>query len=109
MLVRCREPGCRNAPGIRVVSRIILRPLQKGRSFFVTSFDASLNSNEKIVDAIIGELFNNEEKYGEKYCPCRKVTGNKEEDKKIICPCIYHLDEIEEMGHCHCNLFVKKP
>jgi len=70
--------------------------------------EISLNPNEKIVDAIIGGLFNNEEKYGEKYCPCRKVIGNKEEDKKIICPCIYHLDEINSMGHCHCNLFVKK-
>lgn len=70
--------------------------------------DISLNPNERIVDAIIGGLLNNEEKYGEKYCPCRKVTGNIDEDKKIICPCIYHMDEIKEMGHCHCNLFVKK-
>ncbi|MCK9578282.1 ferredoxin:thioredoxin reductase [bacterium] len=70
--------------------------------------DISLNPNEKIVNAIIGGLLNNEEKHGEKYCPCRKVTGNTEEDKKIICPCVYHLDEIKEMGHCHCNLFVKK-
>ncbi|MCK9393530.1 MAG: ferredoxin-thioredoxin reductase catalytic domain-containing protein [Candidatus Paceibacterota bacterium] len=70
--------------------------------------DISLNPNEKIVNAIIGGLLNNEDKYGEKYCPCRKVTGDKEEDKKIICPCIYHLDEINSMGHCHCNLFVKK-
>ncbi|MFA6252446.1 MAG: ferredoxin-thioredoxin reductase catalytic domain-containing protein [Candidatus Paceibacterota bacterium] len=68
----------------------------------------SLNSNEKIVDAIIGGLLNNEQRHGEKYCPCRKVTGNAEEDKKIICPCIYHMDEISSMGHCHCNLFVKK-
>jgi ferredoxin-thioredoxin reductase catalytic subunit len=69
--------------------------------------EISLNPNEKIVNAIIEGLLNNEEKYGEKYCPCRKVTGDKEEDKKIICPCIYHLEEINSIGHCHCNLFIK--
>jgi ferredoxin-thioredoxin reductase catalytic subunit len=68
----------------------------------------ALNPNERIVSAIIDGLFAREESDGEKYCPCRKVTGDKEEDKKIICPCVYHMDEITEMGHCHCNLFVKK-
>ncbi|MDD5639975.1 MAG: ferredoxin-thioredoxin reductase catalytic domain-containing protein [Candidatus Pacebacteria bacterium] len=67
----------------------------------------SLNPNETIVNGIINGLLNNEQKYGEQYCPCRKVTGDKEIDKKIICPCIYHMDEIASMGHCHCNLFVK--
>lgn len=68
----------------------------------------ALNPNEKIVEAIIDGLLNREQVNGERYCPCRKVSGDKEEDKKIICPCIYHLEEIETMGHCHCNLFVKK-
>lgn len=70
--------------------------------------EISLNPNEKIVNAIIEGLLANEQTKGEKYCPCRKVTGDREEDKKIICPCIYHLDEISSMGHCHCNLFTKK-
>jgi len=66
-----------------------------------------LNPNEKIVDSIIAGLKRNEEKYGERYCPCRKITGDKEIDKKIICPCVYHKEEIEKDGHCHCRLFVK--
>jgi ferredoxin-thioredoxin reductase catalytic subunit len=67
-----------------------------------------LNPNPKIVEGIVGGLLAREEKNGARYCPCRRVMGDKEEDKKIICPCIYHKDEIEKDGHCHCNLFVKK-
>jgi len=66
-----------------------------------------LNENRKIVMGIINGLLDREKKFGERYCPCRRITGDKEEDKKIICPCIYHKDEIKKDGHCHCNLFVK--
>jgi len=67
----------------------------------------SLNPNSKFVDAIITGLLKNEEEKGSKYCPCRRVTGNEEEDKKIICPCEYHEEEIKNDGHCHCRLFMK--
>jgi thioredoxin len=67
----------------------------------------NLNPSEETVRRVIKGLFANEQKHGEKYCPCRRVTGNKEEDKKNICPCVYHLAEVEKDGHCLCNLFVK--
>jgi len=66
-----------------------------------------LNPEKNVVYGTISRLLENEKKYGERYCPCRVVTGNKEEDKKIICPCAYHKKEIEEQGHCHCFLFVR--
>jgi ferredoxin-thioredoxin reductase catalytic chain len=66
-----------------------------------------LNPDRKIAEGVAKGLLMREEKFGKKYCPCRRVTGNFEEDKKIICPCIYHKEEIEKDGHCHCNLFVK--
>jgi len=66
-----------------------------------------LNSDKKITDRVINGLFENEKKYGKKYCPCRRVTGDIEKDAKIICPCAYHKDEIAKDGHCFCNLFVK--
>lgn len=66
-----------------------------------------LNPNKKIVENIVKSLLLREEKFGQKYCPCRRVTNNKEEDKKIICPCIYHKEEIKKDEHCYCNLFVK--
>ena len=68
----------------------------------------ALNPNKKMVEAVIEGIINHEINDGARYCPCRKLTGDKEEDAKIACPCIYHLDEVAKMGHCHCNLFVKK-
>ena len=66
-----------------------------------------LNPNKKILEVTIKGLLANEKKYGKRYCPCRKVKEIPEEDKKIICPCIYHKKEIKKQGHCHCMLFVK--
>jgi ferredoxin-thioredoxin reductase catalytic chain len=66
-----------------------------------------VNPNKQIAEGIVRALLMKQESFNERYCPCRKMTGDKEEDKKIICPCIYHKEEIEKDGHCHCNLFVK--
>ena len=67
-----------------------------------------LNPNEKVLAGILNGLLRNKKFKGDIYCPCRTVTGNKEEDKKIACPCIYHLDEVKKDGHCKCTLFWKK-
>jgi len=67
-----------------------------------------INPDKTVATAIIKGLLKNEEKHGARYCPCRRVTGDKEEDKKIICPCVYHMGEIELQAKCHCQLFVKK-
>jgi len=66
-----------------------------------------LNPDKKVVERILKGLIANEAKHGKKYCPCRRVTGNVEADSRIICPCVFHKDEIEKDGHCLCNLFVK--
>jgi len=66
-----------------------------------------LNQNREVVERIVRGLLEREEKLGFKFCPCRRVTGNQEEDKKIICPCAYHKEEIQRLGHCLCNLFLK--
>lgn len=67
----------------------------------------SLNPDAKLVEGIVRGLLENEKKHGFQYCPCRRITGNLEEDKKIICPCIFHLEEIKKDGRCLCSLFVK--
>ncbi len=67
-----------------------------------------LNPDKKIVEGITNGLLAREKKFGGRYCPCRRITGDKEVDKKIICPCVYHKTEIEEDGHCRCLLFVKR-
>lgn len=66
-----------------------------------------LNPDGEILDIVINGLTANRVKYTKQYCPCRMRTGDEEEDKKIICPCIYHKDEIEQGGMCHCALFFK--
>jgi ferredoxin-thioredoxin reductase catalytic chain len=64
-----------------------------------------LNTDERQFRAVIKGLARNTLRHGERYCPCRIRSGDPEEDREIICPCIYHEDEITGEGHCHCNLF----
>ena len=66
-----------------------------------------LNSNREVVKRIAKGLLENEKKYGQRYCPCRRILGNPEEDKKNVCPCQWHREEIERDGHCLCGLFTK--
>jgi len=67
-----------------------------------------LNPDRATVERLIRGLLANEKKYGARYCPCRRVTGNIEEDRLKICPCKWHREEIERDGHCHCWLFFRK-
>lgn len=67
-----------------------------------------LNPNRKIVENIVRAILKKEKDMGAGYCPCRVVSGKKDEDEKIVCPCVFHQKEIEDQGYCHCRLFVKK-
>lgn len=84
-----------------------IKKLADKYSDYAKSSGFNLNPDGKTVERIISGLLRNEEKYGEKYCPCRRVSGDKEEDSKKICPCVWHKDEIAKDGHCFCNLYVK--
>ena len=66
-----------------------------------------LNPDREVVERVIKGLLENEKKYGQRYCPCRRVSGNPAEDKLKICPCVWHRQELERDGHCYCRLFVK--
>jgi len=81
--------------------------LKKQSEDYAKESGLKLNPNEKLVEGIIKGLLINKKRYGFLYCPCRRVTGNKEEDEKIICPCIFSLVELRDDGKCHCGLFVK--
>lgn len=67
-----------------------------------------MNPDKKRVDFILKGLKKNEDKYGFRFCPCRLVTGDFDKDRNIICPCIYHKDEIALDGHCLCQFFFRK-
>ena len=66
-----------------------------------------LNPNPAIVEGVVKGLLLRQDNFGEKYCPCRKLANDKKADMRIICPCVYHDEEIKKDGHCYCNLFVK--
>ena len=84
-----------------------IEKLKKEYSEYAEKNGFHLNPDEKTVERIIEGLLKNEEKFGDKYCPCRRVSGNKDEDAKKICPCFWHKDEIKKDGHCFCRLYVK--
>lgn len=67
-----------------------------------------LNKDKELVLDLIAGLLKNEERYGYRCCPCRLASGNKEQDKDIICPCIYSEADIKEYGRCYCGLYVSK-
>jgi ferredoxin-thioredoxin reductase catalytic subunit len=62
---------------------------------------------ERVFDLMAALLFN-KERYGYMGCPCRLVSGDKEHDRDIICPCVYRTPDVEEYGSCYCNLYVSK-
>ena len=64
-----------------------------------------LNPDRQTVERLITALARRERRFGAPYCPCRVMTGDVERDKDIICPCIYHQEEIARDGICHCLLF----
>ena len=65
-----------------------------------------LNPDERVVSALIDGLVRRKVKHGDYYCPCRIVTGNAETDRRNVCPCATHEEEIAASGKCHCGLYV---
>jgi ferredoxin-thioredoxin reductase catalytic subunit len=68
----------------------------------------TLNPDDKQLKTVIRGLARNTVRFGEQYCPCRIRSGDPEEDRKIVCPCIYHRDEVEKDGQCHCHLYFRE-
>jgi ferredoxin-thioredoxin reductase catalytic subunit/glutaredoxin len=65
-----------------------------------------LNPDAEIVEGIIRALARSTTLYGYPYCPCRDVTGDRQQDRDNMCPCVHHHDEILRDSHCKCVLFV---
>ena len=81
--------------------------LRKGSEKYAAKAGYKMNPDSETVDTIIMGLAKNRLKHGRAYCPCMFMTGDPKEDKKIICPCHIHREDIENKGKCHCGLFVK--
>jgi ferredoxin-thioredoxin reductase catalytic subunit len=80
--------------------------LLKAMERYAESQGFRLNPDGEVVATVLKGLIENERKYGRRYCPCRPVTGDEKQDDPKICPCVFHREEIKQMGRCHCGLFV---
>lgn len=78
-----------------------LRKLQESKGYYFNK------DRERTFDLLDG-LMTNKRRYGYMGCPCRLLSGSREKDQDIICPCIYRVPDVEEYGSCYCNLYVSK-
>lgn len=66
----------------------------------------TLNPDEEFVEGLAEGLVANKKRYGIESCPCRLVKGAPQDNKDIICPCVYRDDDLAEYGACFCALYV---
>ena len=78
---------------------------------FTEGNEFQVNPDSGKVDLLLDGVINNERAHGLKYCPCRLMCKDFEEDLKIICPCNFLIHETykdREDGECWCGLFVRR-
>ncbi len=77
---------------------------------FTENNEFQVNPDTEKVKMLLDGVFNNEQNHGLKYCPCRLITKDFEEDLKLVCPCNFLIHETykdKEDGECWCGLFVR--
>ncbi len=78
---------------------------------FTENNEFQVNPDKEKVKMLLDGVFNNEQNHGLKYCPCRLITKDIEEDLKLVCPCNFLIHETykdKEDGECWCGLFVRR-
>lgn len=78
-----------------------LRKVQEPKGYFFNK------DKERTLD-LLQSLIQNKERYGYMACPCRLASGNREDDRDIICPCEYREPDVKEFGTCYCSLYVSR-
>jgi len=79
----------------------MLRKVQEPKGYW-------FNKDRERVDELLEALIVNKERYGYMACPCRLAGGDRENDRDIICPCVYREPDMAEYGSCYCNLYVSR-
>lgn len=65
--------------------------------------------DEELVDFLLEQEVILEQKHGAPFCPCQALTKSREENMKIVCPCIpFHREHYDAMKRCWCGLYVHK-
>jgi ferredoxin-thioredoxin reductase catalytic subunit len=78
-----------------------MRKVQEPKGYF---FNIDTDRAFELLEALI----QNKERYGYMGCPCRLLSNDRDNDKDIICPCVYSVSDIDEYGSCYCNLYVSR-
>ncbi|MFO7817753.1 MAG: ferredoxin-thioredoxin reductase catalytic domain-containing protein [Thermodesulfobacteriota bacterium] len=78
-----------------------MKKIQEPKGYF-------FNKDMKMTMQLVESLLKNKERYGYMACPCRLAAGEYEQDKDIICPCIYREPDVKQYGSCFCGLYVSK-
>ena len=76
-----------------------LKKIQEPKGYFFNK------DRERTMD-LLEALLLNKERYGYMGCPCRLLSGEREKDNDIFCPCEYREPDVKEYGSCYCNLYV---
>jgi ferredoxin-thioredoxin reductase catalytic subunit len=79
---------------------------------FAKNNEFQVNPDADKVNMLIDGVFNCDENHGMKYCPCRLIAKDFEEDLKLVCPCNFLIHETykdKEDGECWCGLFIRRP
>ncbi|MFH0724796.1 MAG: ferredoxin-thioredoxin reductase catalytic domain-containing protein [Pseudomonadota bacterium] len=64
------------------------------------------NSDKAYVFGLLEALLTNKQRYGYMGCPCRLMSGDRDHDRDVICPCVYRTPDVAEFGSCYCQLYV---
>jgi ferredoxin-thioredoxin reductase catalytic subunit len=78
-----------------------LRKLQEPKGYY-------FNKDKEKTLELLEALLTNKKRYGYMSCPCRLASGNREDDKDIICPCEYREPDIQQYQSCYCSLYVSR-
>lgn len=83
--------------------------LRKWHGRVVDLLGYRFSKDEELVEFLLEQEVILEKKYGSPFCPCQAITGVREKDMKIVCPCIpFHKEHFNKMKRCWCGLFVHK-
>jgi ferredoxin-thioredoxin reductase catalytic subunit len=80
------------------VEAMVRQHLERGR--------CALNPDAATVAYVRAGLADHLIAHGHLYCPCREVTGDPARDRRNICPCPQHRQDIARTGACECGIFV---
>lgn len=78
---------------------------------FTRNNEFRVNPDEDRVSTLMDGVAANEARYGLRFCPCRLITKDFNEDIKLVCPCNFLIHETYKglkNGECWCGLFVRR-